>query len=61
MIAVAGTTVLAAGTSLYRPASHNRVRLRQLGNRLETLTVVATLPLLCGMQGLFTRLLTVFS
>ncbi|QPL05350.1 MULTISPECIES: EsaB/YukD family protein [Actinomyces] len=61
VLVVAGAALAAAGLSLYRPAAHNRVRLRQLGNRLETLTVIATLPLLCGMQGLYTHLLTVFS
>ncbi|WP_196717213.1 EsaB/YukD family protein [Actinomyces trachealis] len=51
---------LAASVSLYSPSAHNRIRLRRIGNRLETLCVVATLPLLCGMQGTFNHLLRLF-
>ncbi|QQM67543.1 EsaB/YukD family protein [Actinomyces weissii] len=51
---------LVAAVSLYQPSAQNRIRLRRIGNRLETLCVVATLPLLCGMQGTFSHLLRLF-
>lgn len=47
--------------SLYRPAPQTRVRLRRLGDRLESLCLAATLPLLCGIGDLFTHLLGVFA
>ena len=50
-----------ASLSLYRPAPQTRVRLRRLGDRLESLCLAATLPLLCGISGLFTHLLGVFA
>lgn len=55
------TAILLAAASLYRPAPQSRVRLRRLGNRLESLLVVSTLPLLCGLDGMFTRLLGLFA
>ena len=53
--------LLLASLSLYRPAPQTRVRLRRLGDRLESLSLAATLPLLCGIGGLFTHLLGVFA
>ena len=57
IIVVTGAAIL----SLYHPAPQSRARLRRLGNRIESLAVVTTLPLLCGLDGMFTRLLGLFS
>ena len=59
LLFVAGLVL--ASLSLYRPAPQTRVRLRRLGDRLESLCLAATLPLLCGIGGLFTHLLGVFA
>ncbi len=57
---IAAAVLILASASLYRPPAHNRVRLRHWGDRLESLAVVCTLPLICGMTGMFSRLLEVF-
>ncbi|SPT54328.1 type VII secretion integral membrane protein EccD [Actinomyces bovis] len=60
-LALLTAATLLAAASLYRPAPQSQVRLRRLGNRLESLLAVCTLPLLCGLAGMFTRLLRLFT
>jgi hypothetical protein len=57
---LAGFGVVAALLAGVRPAAHQRARLRSLGNVLETIAVVVTLPLLLGTFGLFAALLGTF-
>jgi uncharacterized membrane protein len=45
---------------LARPAAHQRAFLRRVGNALETLAVIALIPLLLGMFGIFSDLLEAF-
>ena len=52
--------VLVAVAVLAQPAAHTRARLRGLGNLIETLTVVALLPLLLGALGVYAELLGMF-
>jgi len=60
--AVIVVVILAASAaSVYQSADQTRVRLRRLGDRLETAATVATVPLLCGLDGLFTHLLGLFA
>lgn len=60
-VAVAlGAAVLVAVAALAAPRPHVRARLRGLGNALETLAVVALLPLLLGVLGVYEELLGVF-
>ncbi|WP_103062518.1 EsaB/YukD family protein [Actinomyces qiguomingii] len=58
---LAAAVVALAAAALYRSADQTRVRLRRLGDLLETVATVATVPLLCGLDGLFTHLLGLFS
>ncbi|WP_234046356.1 type VII secretion integral membrane protein EccD [Streptomyces adelaidensis] len=44
-----------------QPAEHVRVRLRRLGDTLETIGVIALLPLLIGVFGVYGRLLDTFA
>ncbi|RAX20319.1 hypothetical protein DRB06_08885 [Actinomyces sp. Z5] len=53
--------VVLATAALYQSADQTRVRLRRLGDRVETAATVATMPLLCGLDGLFAHLLGLFS
>lgn len=57
--AIGGAGVVAAAT-LVSPRPHVRARLRGLGNALETLAVVALLPLLLGALGVYGELLSMF-
>ncbi|MBE6482778.1 MAG: hypothetical protein E7Z94_10505 [Actinomyces ruminicola] len=59
LLAVA--VLVLAAASLYQSADQTRVRLRRLGDLVETAATVATLPLLCGLDGLFAHLLGLFS
>jgi hypothetical protein len=43
-----------------RPASHQRAYLRRVGNAVEALAVIALIPLLLGMFGVFSDLLQAF-
>jgi type VII secretion integral membrane protein EccD len=45
---------------LARPAAHQRAFLRRVGNFVEALAVIALIPLLLGMFGIFTDLLRAF-
>jgi len=45
---------------LARPAAHQRAFLRRVGNAFEALAVIALIPLLLGMFGIFRDLLRVF-
>jgi hypothetical protein len=45
---------------LSRPAAHQRAFLRRVGNAFEVLTVLALIPLLLGMFGIFSDLLKAF-
>ncbi|NDR53659.1 EsaB/YukD family protein [Actinomyces sp. 565] len=57
-----GVVVLVlAAAALYQSADQTRVRLRRLGDVLEAAATIATVPLLCGLDGLFTHLLGLFS
>ncbi len=52
--------VLALGTLAVEPPEHVRARGRVLADRLEALLVLATLPLLVGLYGVYDSLLDVF-
>jgi MFS family permease len=54
-LAVVVTVLVAA-----RPADHQRARLRRLGNLVEAVAVVAMVPLLLGVFGIYTDLLGAF-
>jgi predicted transporter len=55
-------TALVIGTALtLRLPAHSAARLRLAGNRLETIAILATVPLVLGLFGLFAQLLTSFS
>jgi hypothetical protein len=45
---------------LARPAAHQRAFLRRIGNFVEALAVIALIPLLLGMFGVFADLLRAF-
>jgi type VII secretion integral membrane protein EccD len=53
-------SVLVVIMVLAQPASHQRAFLRRLGNAIEALTVIALIPLLLGMFGVFSDLLRAF-
>ncbi len=57
-----GLGVIGAGLVClsYRPAEHLRARLRQLGDRLEGMAVVAMVPVTVGAFDVYSRLLAVF-
>ncbi|MDO4901815.1 EsaB/YukD family protein [Actinomyces sp.] len=59
VLAVAVLALAAAG--LYHSADQTRVRLRRLGDMVETAATIATVPLLCGLDGLFAHLLGLFA
>ena len=61
VLVLAGLVVLLALSALYRPTARVRIRLGQGCDLLESLTMVATVPLLCGLAGVFTYLLGLFS
>jgi type VII secretion integral membrane protein EccD len=52
--------VLMAIMVLARPAAHQRAFLRWVGNAFEALSVIALIPLLLGMFGIFSDLLRAF-
>lgn len=60
ILCVIVAAVLIAVAVLARPAPHARARLRGLGNVVETLAVVALLPLLLGALGVYSELLGMF-
>ncbi|MDO4244281.1 MAG: EsaB/YukD family protein [Actinomyces sp.] len=53
--------VLLGGACLYQPAPHTRLRLQRAGDLVEATATAATIPLLCGLNGLFSHLLGLFS
>ncbi|QKD78968.1 EsaB/YukD family protein [Actinomyces marmotae] len=55
--AIGAAAILITTTSLMNPAARDRIRLRRIGDRVETLATVATFPLLCGLSGLYSHLL----
>jgi type VII secretion integral membrane protein EccD len=55
-----GISVLIVILVLARPASHQRAFLRRVGNVIEALAVIAMIPLLLGMFGVFGDLLEAF-
>ena len=57
MAGIAGLVVIMV---LARPAAHQRAFLRRVGNVLEALAVIALIPLLLGMFGIFSDLLRAF-
>jgi type VII secretion integral membrane protein EccD len=59
-VILAGLMVLVVIMVLARPAAHQRAFLRRVGNALETLAVIALIPLLLGMFGIFSDLLKAF-
>ncbi|WP_345800711.1 EsaB/YukD family protein [Microbacterium sp. AZCO] len=60
-VVVAGlAAVVIATAAIVRPADHTRARLRGLGNVVETLAVVALIPLLLGALGVYAELLGMF-
>ena len=44
-----------------KPADHTAARFRRLGNRAESLAILASIPLAAGMFGIFAQLLESFS
>jgi hypothetical protein len=56
----AGVAGLAMVMVLARPAAHQRAFLRRIGNFVEALAVIALIPLLLGMFGVFADLLRAF-
>jgi len=59
-VILAGLMVLVVIMVLARPAAHQRAFLRRIGNALEALAVIALIPLLLGMFGVFSDLLEAF-
>ncbi|TDN91330.1 EsaB/YukD family protein [Microbacterium sp. BK668] len=60
-VAIAALAAIVLGAAvLARPAPHQRARLRGAGNVIETLAVVALLPLLLGALGIYAELLGMF-
>jgi len=57
LIAIAVLVVIMV---LAQPAAHQRAFLRRVGNAFEALAVIALIPLLLGMFGIFRDLLRVF-
>jgi type VII secretion integral membrane protein EccD len=57
---LAGIAGLVVIMVLARPAAHQRAFLRRVGNVLEALAVIALIPLLLGMFGIFSDLLRAF-
>jgi hypothetical protein len=57
---LAGIAVLVLIMVLARPAPHQRAFLRRIGNVIEALSVIALIPLLLGMFGIFSDLLGAF-
>ena len=57
---LAGFIVLVVIMVLARPAAHQRAFLRRIGNAIEALSVIALIPLLLGMFGIFSDLLEAF-
>lgn len=55
-----GVAGLAMVMVLARPAAHQRAFLRRIGNFVEALAVIALIPLLLGMFGVFADLLRAF-
>ena len=45
---------------MWRPSNHVRVRLRQLGDRLEAVAVITLIPSALGVFGVYQRLLHTF-
>lgn len=57
LVSIAGLVVIMV---LARPAAHQRAFLRRVGNVIEALAVIALIPLLLGMFGIFSDLLGAF-
>lgn len=57
---LAGLAVVVALLVLVAPARHQRASLRRLGNVLESLAVIALVPLLLGVFGVYEQLLGAF-
>jgi type VII secretion integral membrane protein EccD len=57
LASIAGLVVIMV---LARPAAHQRAFLRRVGNVIEALAVIALIPLLLGMFGIFSDLLGAF-
>jgi type VII secretion integral membrane protein EccD len=55
-----GFAVLVVIMVLARPAAHQRAFLRRIGNVIEALSMIALIPLLLGMFGIFSDLLRAF-
>jgi len=58
--AASALAVLVGVAVLVRPRPHQRARLRSLGNVVELIAVVALLPLVVGVFGIYTDLLALF-
>ncbi|MGW0737014.1 type VII secretion integral membrane protein EccD [Streptomyces sp. NPDC002851] len=57
---LAGLAVVALAVLVVQPAEHVRVRLRRLGDVLESVGVIALLPVAIGVFGVYGRLLDTF-
>ncbi len=58
---LAGLTATPLLVLAVRPAEHVRVRLRRVGDLLESMAVIALVPLLLGVFGVYGRLLDTFA
>lgn len=61
LVVLATLAVLPLAGLFVRPAEHVRVRLRRAGDLLESVGVIALLPLLIGVFGVYGRLLGTFA
>ena len=55
-----GLALLVAIMAAIRPANHQRASLRRVGNTIEALAVIALLPVLIGVFGIYTDLIQAF-
>lgn len=60
LIALAAIAVIVAVSVAAKPAAHQRASLRRAGNAIEAISVVAMLPVLLGVFGIYAELLAAF-
>lgn len=58
--ATIGLTTVGVIALMWRPSAHVQVRLRQLGDQLEAIAVIALIPAVLGAFGVYQRLLHTF-
>ncbi|CAN5550403.1 hypothetical protein BH10ACT7_BH10ACT7_06030 [soil metagenome] len=60
LIVLVALAIIAAVTVAVTPAAHQRASLRRAGNAIEAISVVAMLPVLLGIFGIYAELLAAF-